>query len=394
MDNLPKGWKFYRFDEIAKFIDYRGYTPNKTDSGVPLITAKNVRIGFLNVEPREYISDKEYLIRMTRGFPKRGDVLFTTEAPLGYAAIFDLDYKVAIGQRLITLQRKDNTYDSKFLLYSILSGRFQKELYEKATGTTVKGIKASILKQIQIPLPQLPEQTRIVAKLDALFARIDKSITLLEENIKHTKALMDSSISGIFDQLANDYKNSPLFKYVDFIGGSQPPKSKFSSEPKEGYLRLIQIRDYKSDDYVVYIDKKSTAKFCNEDDVMIGRYGPPVFQILRGLNGAYNVALMKAVPNEKELTKDFLYYFLQNSKIQNFIISISQRSAGQSGVNKKALEMYEVAIPPLPVQKVVVSKIKSLIEALKQLNVEQKSKQIYLKALKSSLLDRAFKGEL
>lgn len=394
MDKWPKNWNIYQFDDIAKFIDYRGYTPNKTDSGVPLITAKNVRIGFLNVEPREYISQEEYDVRMTRGFPQKGDVFFTTEAPLGYVAILDLDYKVAIGQRLITLQAKNNAYISRFLLYSILSNRFQKELYKKATGTTVKGIKSSILKKIQIPLPPLPEQTRIVSKLDALFARIDKCIALLEENIKHTNALIDSSISGIFDHLANEYQCSPLLKYVDFIGGSQPPKSKFSNVSKEGYVRLIQIRDYKSNNYVVYIDKKSTTKFCNENDVMIGRYGPPVFQILRGLNGAYNVALMKAVPNEERLIKDYLYYFLQNSKIQGYIISISQRSAGQSGVNKKALEMYEIAIPPLSVQLVVVTKIKSLIDALNKLIGEQQSKLTYLKALKLSLLDQAFKGEL
>ena len=394
MDKLPKGWKLYQFDEIANFIDYRGYTPTKIDSGVQLITAKNVRVGFLNIEPREFISEDEYKVRMTRGFPQNGDVLFTTEAPLGYAAILDLNYKVAIGQRLITLHAKNNTYTSKFLLYSLLSTQFQKELFEKATGTTVKGIKSSILKKIQIPLPPLSEQTRIVSKLDALFARIDKSITLLEENIKHTQALIDSSIAGIFDQLASEYQSNPLLKYVDIIGGSQPPKSKFSNESKNGYVRLIQIRDYKSDNYVVYIDEKSTTKFCKEDDVMIGRYGPPVFQILRGLNGAYNVALMKAVPNEEKVTKDYLYYFLQNSKIQNYIISISQRSAGQSGVNKKALEMYEIAIPPLSVQKSVVCKIKSLIDALNKLISEQQSKLAYLKALKSSILDRAFKGEL
>ena len=58
---------------------------------------------------------------------------------------------------------------------------------------------------------------------------------------------------------------------------------------KDGYIRLIQIRDYKSDDYAVYIPENSTKKFCTEDDIMIGRYGPPVFQILRGISGAYNV---------------------------------------------------------------------------------------------------------
>jgi len=250
------------------------------------------------------------------------------------------------------------------------------------------------IKDIRIPLPPLPEQTRIVNKLESLFERIDKSIDLLEENIKHTEALIDSSTNGIFDRLAEKHKNVPLLKYVNFIGGSQPPKSKFSYKLKEGYVRLIQIRDYKSDNFIVYIDEKTTMKFCNEDDVMIGRYGPPVFQILRGIKGAYNVALMKAVPNEEKISKDFLFYFLQNSKIQNYIISISQRSAGQSGVNKKALELYEIVVPPLDIQLNTVQIIKELQDKLHKLLPEQQSKLSYLKAMKASLLDKAFKGEL
>jgi len=65
---------------------------------------------------------------------------------------------------------------------------------------------------------------------------------------------------------------------------------------------------------------------------MIGRYGPPIFQILRGLEGAYNVALLKAEPSPK-VTKDYLYYFLKQRTLFNFIERLSQRTAGQSGVD-------------------------------------------------------------
>ncbi|MBJ6934356.1 restriction endonuclease subunit S, partial [Vibrio cholerae] len=134
-------------------------------------------------------------------------------------------------------------------------------------------------------------------------------------------------------------------------------KSEFSDTERDGYVRLIQIRDYKTDAHIVYVDKNSTKKFCNRDDVMIGRYGPPVFQILRGLEGAYNVALMKAVPDENVLSKDYLFAFLQSSPIQSYIVGLSQRAAGQSGVNKKALENYSIPIPPLTEQKRIVKKL-------------------------------------
>lgn len=387
-------WKKYIFKDIAKFIDYRGKTPKKTDTGIPLITAKNVRMGYVSEEPKEFIANEDFEGWMTRGIPKVGDILFTTEAPLGNVAELTLPYRIALAQRLVTFQPLKDDYISKFLKYYMLSPIFQRELWREATGTTVKGIKTSILKKFEIPLPPLPEQKRIVAKLDGLFEKIDQAISLLEENIAHTEALMGSVLDGIFDKVSENYKTVPLLKHVGFVGGSQPPKSSFSYEKKEGYVRLIQIRDYKSDKHLVYIKEDSTKKFCEEDDVMIGRYGPPVFQILRGIKGAYNVALMKAIPDEEVILKDYLYYFLMNGKIQNYIISISQRSAGQSGVNKKALEAYEIAIPPLEEQKKIVNTIKTAIPKIYKTQKLTNQNLQNLKALKSSLLDQAFKGEL
>lgn len=141
-----------------------------------------------------------------------------------------------------------------------------------------------------------------------------------------------------------------LGSVVSFVGGSQPPKSAFKYELEDGYVRLLQIRDYKSDRNLTYVPIDSTKKFCSKDDVMIGRYGPPVFQILRGLEGAYNVALMKAQPNEK-VDRNYLFYFLKQEKLFRFIDGLSQRTAGQSGVDMEALKAYPLLLPPLDEQK-------------------------------------------
>ncbi len=161
-----------------------------------------------------------------------------------------------------------------------------------------------------------------------------------------------------------NWEKASLIDVCDFVGGSQPPKSVFSDTLKDGYVRLIQIRDYKSDAFKTYIKKDSTKKFCKKDDIMIGRYGPPVFQILEGLEGAYNVALMKAIPKQDVIDRDYLFWFLKSPEIQNYIISLSQRSAGQSGVNKVALEKYTILYPPLPEQKRIVSKLNALFERI------------------------------
>ena len=130
----------------------------------------------------------------------------------------------------------------------------------------------------------------------------------------------------------------------DFIGGSQPAKSEFINEPKEGYVRLIQTRDYKTDAFPTYIPEKSTRKFCDVDDVMIGRYGPPIFQICRGLKGAYNVALLKAKP-KKGIDREFLYYFLKQDAVFQYVDKLSARTGGQTGVDLVSLNKYPVRVP-------------------------------------------------
>jgi len=149
----------------------------------------------------------------------------------------------------------------------------------------------------------------------------------------------------------------------NFVGGSQPPKSTFSSSPLEGYVRLIQIRDYKSDGFLTYIPKNSTKKFCDATDVMIGRYGPPIFQILRGLTGAYNVALMKAKPKEN-VTKNYLYYFLKQKHLFDYIDGLSPRTGGQTGVDVTMLKEYPISLPSIDYQMKVAGILGALDEKM------------------------------
>ena len=152
---LPNNWQWERLINLYNFIDYRGSTPTKIDTGVPLITAKNVKKGYIDYKIRDYISEEEYCTRQSRGISQRGDILFA-----------DLD-QFSAGQRLITLQQY-TTYpliNNNLVMYFMLSDCFQSQLIEQSTGTTVKGIKADKLKQLWIPVPPLQEQVRILAQL-------------------------------------------------------------------------------------------------------------------------------------------------------------------------------------------------------------------------------------
>lgn len=179
---IPSNWIWCRLGEITNFIDYRGKTPNKIESGIKLITAKNVKFGKFSNEPEEFISEADYVTHMTRGIPKNGDILFTTEAPLGNACLLNYQETFGLAQRIITIQ--PIILNNEFLLNSILSEGIQKQLDKKASGATAKGIKSSRLVEILIPLPPLAEQKRIVEKLEKLMVYCDE----LEANIRKSKS--------------------------------------------------------------------------------------------------------------------------------------------------------------------------------------------------------------
>ena len=154
---------------VCKFIDYRGKTPTKCESGIPLITAKNVRNNSFSYEPREYFLEELYDSHMTRGIPKPGDVMFTTEAPLGNVCrIPNISGKFAVGQRIITMQTL-NELNNIYLEYALLSDSVQREIWKKSSGSTVKGIKSKLLEHIEIPIPSIELQNKfaqIVEQID------------------------------------------------------------------------------------------------------------------------------------------------------------------------------------------------------------------------------------
>lgn len=194
-----EGWINTTIGAVIKFIDYRGKTPVKTESGVRLITAKNVKMGYLQETPAEFIAAEGYASWMTRGIPKKGDVLFTTEAPLANVAQLDTDEKVAFAQRIIIMQPNPESLDSAFLKYLLLSQPVQQRIRTKGTGATVQGIKASLLKLIEISFPEsLATQEQIVRDLDSLQEETQRLESIYQRKLEALDELKQSLLHQAF----------------------------------------------------------------------------------------------------------------------------------------------------------------------------------------------------
>ena len=338
----------WRTVKLGEYINVQnGYAFNSklfdADGEIGLIRIRDLKEGVSTETKYTGDYDRKFVVQ-------RGDLLIGMD---GEFRCYEWKGEDALlNQRVCRLQDFDSELDKRFLLYAIND---ELKKIEDVTGfTTVKHLSSKAIKEIPLYLPPLAEQQRIVAKLDAAFAKIDEAIKFNIQKYDELDNLFNSYMGKKFN--SEEFPRIKLSEVCDFIGGSQPPKSVFEYEETASNIRLIQIRDYKSDNHIVYIPKDKARRFCSKSDVMIGRYGPPIFQILRGIEGSYNVALMKAVPKDSILN-DYLFYFLKNPKIQNFVIKQSIRAAGQSGVNKDALEPYQMHLPSISHQKGIVKKV-------------------------------------
>ena len=188
--------------------------------------------------------------------------------------------------------------------------------------------------------------------------------------------------------IPSDWEAATIGEVATFSGGSQPPRSTFKFSPAAGYVRLIQIRDYKTDEYASYIPATMARKTCSSDDIMIGRYGPPIFQILRGIEGAYNVALIKTIPNER-ISRDYLFNILSQEKLFQLIDSLSRRSSGQTGVEMPALKAFGLPLPPIEEQQAIstaLSDVNALLATLDQMVAKKRD-------LKQATMQQLLTGE-
>lgn len=170
--------------QLADFIDYRGKTQERTESGVPLISAKCVRKGYFDSTRLDYITEETFQKIMTRGFPRPNDVLFTTEgATMGFVCrIPKTLFKFAVGQRIITLQCKEKICP-EYLDFILNHSTTQKRIFKRASGSAAIGIRSAEFEEVVIPVPPLELQNQfaaVVEKVEALKERYQESLGELE----------------------------------------------------------------------------------------------------------------------------------------------------------------------------------------------------------------------
>ncbi|KAF5424462.1 MAG: type I restriction enzyme, S subunit [Candidatus Methanomarinus sp.] len=338
-------WKEYILEDVIdKFIDYRGKTPKKMESGIPLITAKIVKRGKI-LEPNEFIAPEDYDSWMTRGLPEIDDIVLTTEAPLGEIALIK-NKNVALAQRIITLRGKKQYVFNPFLKYYFQSSIGQYELQSRASGTTVFGIKAAVLRKVPVCLPPLPEQRAIASILSSL----DDKIDLLHRQNQTLEAMAEALFRQWFVEEADEGWETA--RVGDFVHTNIASINKDNALKTIRYLDTGSLTEGKIDGYQTFdiADAPSRARrIVKHNNVLISTVRPNQkhYGILKNPAEDVIVSTGFCVITCDKINPHFIYILLTTDEMTEYLHSIAEGSTSTyPSLKPSDIERLDFQLPP------------------------------------------------
>ncbi len=370
----------FRLGDICTFIDYRGKTPPKTSNGIPLVTAKIIKNGMIQ-EPQEFIAENYYNEWMRRGIPQKGDVIFTTEAPLGEVARIKTDDKLAFAQRIIVLEPNTQQLNAGYLFYALQDIVLKNRIAARATGTTVIGIKAAELKKVEIDLPPLQQQEKIADILSSLDDKIELN-NKINENL-------EQQAQAIFRSWFLDYLpfNSIKPTHWKFCTLGETTKMSAGGDKPKG-ISNIKSTEYPYPIYSNGLDNEGLYGYTNEakifaESVTVSARGTIGFVCLRHIPYVPIVRLVTLIPNENLISAKYLYLYLKQ-------LHISGTGTTQQQLTVPDFRKTEILIP----DKITMDKFTNLMSPMYNQIWANEEENIKLASLRDSLLPKLMSGEI
>ena len=381
-------WKQDRLiDILDTLIDYRGKTPNKVECGIPLITAKIVKNGRIET-PTEFLTVEDYKDWMVRGYPQMGDVVITTEAPLGEVAQLR-DDKIALAQRIVCLRGKEGVLDNTYLKYFLMSNIGQYRLKARETGTTVTGIKQSELKEVLIDYPNYELQQKIASILSSFDSKIELNRRINDNLEQQAQALFDH----YFDSGSIYLEDSIMGCLTDiavYLNGLA--MQKFPATDIERSLPVLKIKELgqrKCDDCSDRCSDSIDADYIiDNEDIIFSWSGTLMVDVWCGGKCGLNQHLFKVTPL-KNYPRWFVYYWT-NRHLKKFKLIAKDKAVTMGHIRRGDLENAEVAIPT----NLNMLEINARINPLFQSIIDRRLEITKLENIRDALLPKLMSGEL
>ena len=308
-----------------------------------------------------------------------------------------LRVKATCNQSLISIYPKHINEILPEYIYCNLHGRYDEiRRITGDDGNDRRGLNMPLIRNIEIPLPPLQEQQRIVAILDEAFAAIAQAKANAEQNIKNAKELFESYLQSVFENKGEGWEEKTLGEIAFVKSGGTPSRAK--KEYWEGDIAWYssgELNDLHTKAPERYINElavnNSNAKVFPKDSLLIGMYDTAALKMsIIDRDAAFNQAIAGVKPNDNI---DLIFILHSVNAIKPNLLKL-RRGVRQKNLSLQKIKDIPVFLPPLPEQQTIVQKLDALSTETKQLEAIYQQKINDLDELKKSILQKAFAGEL
>ena len=208
---LPQSWTCVHLIQLSRMlVDCHNKTAPYVDTGIPIIRTTNIRERQFIEKDLKFINQETYDYWSRRCKPEPGDIIFTREAPMGEALIIPEEAQWCLGQRTMLIRPMHKYISSEFLLFALTEPHLLQRASEHAVGLTVKHLRVGDVENLNIPLPPLAEQHRIVAKVDEIMALCDQLEQRSESQLAAHQTLVETLLATLTnsanaDELAQNW---------------------------------------------------------------------------------------------------------------------------------------------------------------------------------------------
>ena len=404
---LPNGWEWKKLTEVVIIGCDKGFKPTVSDGKVPFIGMTDIDED-KGRDSKYVLKDYEKVSKGKTKFQKNavlvGKITPCTQNNKTTIVPSDIDGGFATTE-VYALHTMDNM-TPLYLNYFIRSNKINEYLVSTMIGATGRQrVPSDTIKNLDIPLPPLSEQQRIVSKLDLLFEKIDKSIALHQKNMDEADIFIGSVLNDVFGELEEKYENDILKNISNIISGYAFKSSDFSNynEIKSIKITNVGVKEFVEDEenrLSKDLLEKLSKYTVNSGDIVIALTRPYISNGLKvtfvpnSYNGAFVNQRVAAIQSKNNISLiNYIYYYLCTSNILTNVMELS-KTLNQPNLSIKDLSNFEIPTPPLNIQQKVVKYLDEVSEKIEKVKSVQKEKMDSLIALKASILDRAFRGEL
>lgn len=379
-DHVMQGWEIKKLGEVAEILN--GGTPKTNiaeywDGDIQWITPADLgklAEPLVSNTPRKISSLG--LEKSSAKLFRENSVILSTRAPIGHLAINEVPMSTNQGCRGIVPNKKLDTW----YLYYFLKKNVEL-LNSLGTGATFKELSTKALAGVEIPIPPLPEQQRIVSIIDECFAAIDKAKVNAEQNLKNVKELFESYLQRLFEK--GNWETKTLNQISENLDSKRVPITK--NKRKRGevpYYGASGIVDYVAG----YLFDENLLCISEDGANLLARTYPIAFSI-SGKTWVNNHAHVLRFLNI--ITQKFVEVYINSIRIDDYVSGMAQPKLNQAMLNK-----IPIPIPSIGEQQTIVHQLDALRAETCKLEAIYQDKINNLEELKKSILRKAFNGEL